>query len=530
MNSSTLAIFFYLLPISLYAQEPADVQKSEQVEIKLHTVDECDNTKSRIQVRFGIPIIKGKLFDPDMLTILVGNEEIPASVEKTTEWLNILDNSKNNGIRSVVIHILIDKKLNSKTNYKLVFNKRRTKNYNIIKSDGICQYLPELSATYLAKTGIRSNIIPVNTTPNFDWFDKAYIEYAKTAVNDVGATVKYESLVKHTTDSDPWLYDRAMTLFGLYFRTGDIKWLQHAHQAAHFYAKHINARGYFTLNTKAGDDLKYSYGQPLLADYMFTGDATLVEKIESVARAGLAWNPIYTLNTGFWTERHQAYALLAALSAWELTGKEVYSQRVNAIVIATLHHQANPPGGWQADGSLLHTVAAHEGNNNQKPVGSPWMSALLSEAIWRYYLHSDDAKVLPFFANLGDWVVSHGLYEGVHDRADGPTLRVSWYLASRYYQFSDGGVASDLEHGCDVAGLLARAVWAKQQLRQDVTLTMKAMKDSMQTCRYALNLWHRPGSDVKQGLAVWRLNPPRKFNWWFGTTLDLPWFYTELGI
>ncbi len=25
------------------------------------------------------------------------------------------------------------------------------------------------------------------------------------------------------------------------------------------------------------------------------------------------------------------------------------------------------------------------------------------------------------------------------------------------------------------------------------------------------------------GKAEWRLSPPRKFNWWFGTTSDLPW-------
>jgi hypothetical protein len=34
--------------------------------------------------------------------------------------------------------------------------------------------------------------------------------------------------------------------------------------------------------------------------------------------------------------------------------------------------------------------------------------------------------------------------------------------------------------------------------------------------------WYRPEGPTA-GKAVWRITPARKFNWWFGTTLDLAW-------
>jgi hypothetical protein len=41
-------------------------------------------------------------------------------------------------------------------------------------------------------------------------------------------------------------------------------------------------------------------------------------------------------------------------------------------------------------------------------------------------------------------------------------------------------------------------------------------------------MWHRPAS-VGAGRAEWRLSPPRKFNWWFGSTTDLPWLMSEVA-
>src|SRR5690606_40199664 len=90
-----------------------------------------------------------------------------------------------------------------------------------------------------------------------------------------------------------------------------VKWLRHAHRSAQFYKGRITGDGYFDL--KDGD-LKYAYGRSLLTDYLFTGDPELLDAIERIAGAGERWDPVYELDDNFWTERHQTYALLAALS------------------------------------------------------------------------------------------------------------------------------------------------------------------------------------------------------------------------
>ncbi len=41
-------------------------------------------------------------------------------------------------------------------------------------------------------------------------------------------------------------------------------------------------------------------------------------------------------------------------------------------------------------------------------------------------------------------------------------------------------------------------------------------------CKFNLAPGHRP-QGASSGKAVWRRSPARKFNWWFGSTLDLQW-------
>ena len=80
--------------------------------------------------------------------------------------------------------------------------------------------------------------------------------------------------MNYTTDYEPWLFDRTATLFGVSARTGDVQWLRHAQGSAQF----------------------------------------------------------YDLDTNFWPERHQTYALMAALSAWEATGEAMYVDRAREII------------------------------------------------------------------------------------------------------------------------------------------------------------------------------------------------------
>jgi hypothetical protein len=57
-------------------------------------------------------------------------------------------------------------------------------------------------------------------------------------------------------------------------------------------------------------------------------------------------------------------------------------------------------------------------------------------------------------------------------------------------------------------------------LGRDGSGLLAAFNDLLLSCEFALDYWHRPnGPD--SGNTAWRLSPPRKYSWWFGTTTDM---------
>lgn len=503
-------------------------QTGVSVPLKLYPAEECTSRGGNTTVRFGVILPQQALPSTDRLQVSLEGKTVPARVVATTYWQDMAAQKSTGFIRSATVYLLKTPGWRDGQTAEITVSSIPVTQTLPAETAATCQYLAATPANYLAGLLIRTETIPLHSNKQLDWFDTAYAGYARTATNDLPAVVKKSNHINFPTEHEPWLYDRAMTLYGLYFRSGDIHWLRQAHAATRWYAQHINTRGMLQIESGKEQDLKYSYGQSLLVNYMLTGEPQLVQKIESVAAAAEKWNPVYKADTSFWTERHQTYALLAALTAWETTGKSQHALRVKEIIKATLQQQKTPVAGWQADGALLHTMISHEGSGSSKPVGSPWMSALLAEAIWRYYLLSNDETVLPFFSELGDWVVTYGLYDAPASEPELKGQILSWYLASRHYQYSDGGAWVDIEHACDIAALLGRSILSKRKLGQDASKAKSTFVKTVNTCQFVLNYWHRPGGVQKQGQPEWRLRPPRKFNWWFGTTLDLPKMHQDI--
>jgi hypothetical protein len=300
-----------------------------------------------------------------------------------------------------------------------------------------------------------------------------------------------------------------------------VSWLRRAHRSAQFYVKHIDQGGFFDL--KEGEDLKYSYGRSLVTDLILSGDTTLLPVIQRIASAGDDWDPTYDMGTNFWTERHQAYALLAAVSAWEATGTAAYAARADEIAETSFDMAIDPTGSWHVDGCMLHGMTAHEGAGGNVPICSPWMSALFSDAVWSYYIQTGSEDALEFLAGLGHFVADYGLYQG----GEGVDQIVPWYLSSSQTTFSDDGPWGDVEHTCDVAGLVARGAWADKALGRSPSELRDTAEQLLEGCEWNLNMWHRPSAPAS-GKTEWRLSPARKFNWWFGTTSDLPWLMAEI--
>lgn len=483
-----------------------------------------------IVVSFGVPFPRGTVASATSIRVTdEAGTELAAHVEELTRWRS-LSGGAEGGVRAALVQLSTTLASTTPTSVRVHWGAAPTSSparmgdpwagWHPIAASGFFpdEYPaaagvgePAVYATFppdwLGACILRTRTEPFGTDAGWAFFDGAAPEFARTGVNDVDPRVTAGNRIDYAGTAEPWLFQRALTLFGVYVRSGDVRWLRHAHRAAQFYASHLNAAGYFDL---AGGDLKYAYGSAMLVDLMLTGDTRHLPRIAAVASAGEAWNETYTASTGFWTERHQTYALLAALVAWEATGEAAHADRASEIATETFRMAREPASGWSPEGCVLHTQDAHEGDGVTDPICSPWMSALLAEAVFRYYVHAGDTMALEFLAGLADFVRTTG------STTDGGGLS-PYYLVSSHRRDEP-----DIEHSCDVAGLVARGAWARAALGGDPSALRATAAGLLVNCRTNLESWHRPGGPAS-GLSEWRLSPPRKLNWWFGTTLDLPW-------
>lgn len=488
------------------------------------------------KVAFGVPFPRGLVSSTDMLRVTsTGGSEIASAVKELARWRTISAGGAES-IRAALFYIDIVFQDQAPLTVRVGFGSSRAQSlpgsqpaatslWTSIANGPTPDEYPAgdnirepivyatLPADWLARTLLVTRTTPVGQHSGLAWWDDALVNFGKTAVNDVAPTVLPGNLIDLGT-AEPWLYDRALTLFNVYLRTGDIAWLRRAHRAAQWYARMIGPSGIFALASYA-HDLKYSYGLSLLIAYLLTGDDGLGAPIERVAQAGIAeWQTTYSASMGFWTERHHAYALLAALSAFEMTGDNAHAQRATQLAQLTISMSQN------AAKCPLHTVEQHEGDaGDTRQMCSPWMSALLAEAMLRYYVLSEDPSVLSWLSGMGDYVSQYALYDGGIEHAQLAGKMMPWYLVGPSGHVEDGRGWGDMEHACDVAGLTAKAVWAKQRLGENHTTVESTTNDLLATCEYVLNYWQRSTPT----LAEYRLSPPRKFSWWFGSTSDLGW-------
>lgn len=378
-------------------------------------------------------------------------------------------------------------------------------------------------------------------------------QFAKTAVNDLRPHVTAVNHVAYEAfnEYEPWLYDRASTLWMVYFKTGKLKWWRHAHRASQFYRQHLREDGSFDLRAY---DVKYSYGRCMLIDLLMTGDTTLVADIEKATTPYLTdsgWyrdEYVYQEYTGSesifaYTERQQGGALLNILDAWEATGDSAYLTRAQEIFASAFDLQQNPStynAAWVKDGGMPHSVMAHSGGlgggTGNDPCTSPWMLGIMLDATLRYYLMTEDPDALTFMADAGDYYANVAIRQGTEGQLTGEW--VPWYLASDAdgvgYTFSEGGELVDMEHVPDVLGAMVKCLWAKSMKGEDYTALNTAITNlygslnSPDWTEYSTNgavgKWIRvEQATIDDGKAIFRLvgAPPRKFSWWYSFSADM---------
>lgn len=339
------------------------------------------------------------------------------------------------------------------------------------------------------------------------------------------------------TNREPWLYDRASTLYTLYLRTQDPAILEEAIALADLYFANVavSGAGLGTFNIVGGDpganptDVKYLY--PIIAVWYELETGSSVHRAAGIAlynQALASYSKTYNAQSAaLWTERNTGYAIMACTSAYWLH-RFAGNRAAAATALADAWDYVEMIESMAAvSGAPLHGHNQHEGSAITTPISSPWMSAILAEALLQLYRTDPDDRILTYLANYGDWLLDNAFY--ITDEGDIPEvqgLRLPAYLAADNATpttYREGELL-DIEHCPDVAGLIQKVIWAKTLLGDPVGDFETLLGELEVGAEAIFNYWMRD----TEGYVRYRVNPPRKGNWWFRHTYSsTALFFTE---
>lgn len=362
-------------------------------------------------------------------------------------------------------------------------------------------------------------ISPVAAILEGDYFDEAAVNFGKTAMGRVGNLWNNGVNVSDATYSsqygafdlgqrEPWLYDRATQIYKLHLRTRDETILAKALEYAELYMGGVVMTydlADFTTGGGVAGDPKYLY--PIIAWWYEreTGDTRYRPQAAGLYRQALASFPItYSPGAALWTERNMNYAIQACLAQYWITGDAEALENAEAY-FATLVSMAT------ATGAPLHPHSQHEGTSISTPITSPWMGALLVETLIQLFRTNGDEAIVSWIARYCDFIVANAFYVN-NEAPEFLGLRVPAYLVGNGIYYPDaGGPFGDSEHSYDVAIMLQKGIWAKQRLSQSTAAMQAIVDEQLVVARAVFDGWTRN----TVGLPHYRVNPPRKYAWWF---------------
>ena len=359
---------------------------------------------------------------------------------------------------------------------------------------------------------------PAQSVDN-DWYIEPQKKYAHYVTN--------QSLLTNngypTSNASQWLYDRPQAIYQLYLMSGEKEWLGKANELADFYISNIDERGMFML--KKSFDPKLLMPRGVLYRYLLSGNFEAKHALQRMFERSLDWDETYTLRRGFWTERNQAAALNVAVSYWELSNDETALKRINDIIDATVAMTFNPSNDWSLRGCPQHSFKSHEGWGDNTPACSPWMMALLGDALWRFYQLTDDVRAASLIDAFGDFVINHGIYYG---NARVKNIVIPKYIVSiNNPKQEELNQWTDPQHACDVGALLGKSAYIKQKNNQDNFLVKTLFNALLEQCA-GIYTRLKKAENSKHEKNYWVLKPPRRFGWMYSTTSDLPWLKSSL--
>lgn len=513
-----------------------------QGEVPLTLVPHPHALSQVVPVSFGIPFPPGYVSDPALISLMDNTgKEIPIHVEVLARWLPPVPGAP--CIRSVLIQYQDYMASPVPRTYTLRWGKPRQKTMAkgwpasrawlsltdnsypalTVKDPTVWALLP---ASWLGQALIKGHLAPAGTYPEFHWQEEALGGFYQQAINQpvlnksqqVHPERQKRFGINYLTTSEPWLFDRTTTIFLRYLTTGDLKPYKFALRDVQFYANNVQENGNFAL-LKPGSPPNVIYGnqEALTIAWFFTGLPSLQNTSKRVVKLLDRWNPEYSPERTFWTERHLAYHLMIATAAYEMTGDPALLKRARHAFDIAYGMQTAPPPGAPKDGCLIHTGVQHS-----SPVKgwtcSPWMTVLFEDAAMRYYLLSADPRVPQLVLTMADYFIKYGTYR--RSPKNSPReFTYPYYMASSVEKAEISGM--DWQHCLDTRKLLALAIYfaRKQNLPWE---QYRKIYDELVISAKEMLPRHREGR-----ITPYTLFPPRKFSWWFRTTADIPWLLNQ---
>ncbi|MEZ5404532.1 MAG: DNRLRE domain-containing protein [Bryobacteraceae bacterium] len=427
-----------------------------------------------------------------------------------------------------------------------------------------------LPKQWLAASGIKSPMAPMPDSiglprmdpttvaasyPGFEEADHAQVNFFYTIINDDDRLEPFHANNTNAflTEYEPWLYDRPMAMYLAYFRGGGFRFLREAVRNAQFYKRQIYVPGDCASicvgnfrprnpdpNASWFVEL-YNYNESLATTYWLTGDATLLPYVTDWIPRAL--DPVRTAYTRGrpWTERSAALKWMANVVAFETNGSATARSKTLQI-LADLRAMQTTPYGGAADGGLWHAIVDHdpEEGATADPATSPWMSAMLTDAALRVYNVSESSETASLILGLAQHLAGRGAYwtnaswssgaNGLAAFNGGQPLRFPFYLASTSGQgFADHvDPWSDHEHSFECATTVA---WGSYFARQsgdtaEASRLAAVANELYTTFSHVITLWTRPAAPAS-GYDAFRVNPARKYAWWFKNSSGLQWALTD---
>ncbi len=340
-----------------------------------------DGVSGTQRVNFAVPFSLGKLSDAGAIKILAGTTELPAA-------RRVLARYADGSARSVQLQLDV----NVSTTTSL------TVQIGVTGAAG-----PTLADVTTTLAGSGNNVHPkvwvqlpsdVMAASGFAGPVTPRSQVQGTSLDVWTTQCDYDQwdtdafVANQSSGREGWLFDRVTSMYRGYAITGSTVPLRSAYREAAIYLAGMTITNGVTTGIAPPDantDLKYFFSQGMALHYLLTGDDRYREAAEAVsAKVVGMWNPQYNGGSGFWTERHAGFALLAHEWATIVSDDKAaaIAARAETAVTAYLDGQMTYPTNYTDPDARCfgHSAGAH-GESYGTMGCSPWMSAILADAL-----------------------------------------------------------------------------------------------------------------------------------------------------